>query len=1052
MNLFNTKTIIKNLPKDLSIPSHHLEIINDWSNLIETKKIHNLNEVEVHASFTNQILVNLLGYRIFGQGTDNYTAAREYKVARGSVDLALGQFVGDKKKDVVLAPFELKGATSNLDAIMSGRHKTPVQQAFEYARDIRGCKWVLVSNYIEIRLYAVSETSLVFEQFVINELSQPEKYHKLQLLLNAENFLSGKTEKILEASEIADKDISNSLYEDYKRLRINLISHLINSNPDTDRFELLTAAQKLLDRILFISFAEDKGLIPENCIKKAFEHSDPFNPKPIYDNFKGLFNAVDKGNQVLNIDAYNGGLFRSDSFLDNLSVTDQLCEEFKLLADYDFDSDISVNVLGHIFEQSVTDLEKIIEDINTGVDISSKSVKTKSVSGKRKKSGIVYTPEPITRFIVDNTLGRHLREKFESLFLQFGSYGSNGEVKWGRKKNNELNFWLLWQEELKNIKVVDPACGSGAFIVAAFEYLYPEYQRVNERVSDITGQSTFLDLNKEILNHNLFGVDINAESIEITKLSLWLITAEKGKPLESLDNNFINGNSLGFSEPAPDSNFVWLENFKDIFSNGGFDVVLGNPPYVRMEYLKEIKPWLEEHYEVVSDRMDLYGYFFELGINLLKANGRLAYISSNTFFKTGSAKKLRNVIADNCVIEDIIDFGDLQVFEGVTTYPSIVSLNKKAPQGNVMNIAKIYDNLPDDLIDYFTNNSSKLNQSSLSVSGWNLEAQNVIDLKTKLFGSHRSIKDVYGSPYRGVVTGYNEAFVISEDIKSKLVNEDPNCINLFVPFYEGKDLKKWHVQSRDLYLINIPKGVINIDDYPSVKNWLLPFRDRLEKRATKQEWFELQQAQLAYQPSFKKPKIQYGHFSPEPLFHYSTDGSFSNDKSYILPTEDKYIYGLLNSSVYWFLIKSLCPFVRGGYYEVRAQYIETLPVPNKPENEVISLMAKDIQENVEERYRIESRFKKRMKDLCPEEQDFKINKALNSWWTLDFKTLQKEIKKSFKGEIRLAERDDWEDLFDAQKKKIRDLELVIISKENLLNNEVYKLFDLTSDEIKVIEK
>jgi type I restriction-modification system DNA methylase subunit len=1063
MNLFNKKTITKNLPKDLSIPADHLKVIQDWSSLIETKKIHNLNEVEVHASFTNQIIVNLLGYRIFGQGIDDYTAAREYRVARGAVDLALGNFVGDKKKDNVLAPFELKGAKTNLDAIMQGRHKTPVQQAFEYARDIKGCKWVLVSNYIEIRLYAVSETSLVFEQFFINELSLPEKYHKLQMLLNAKNFLSSNTERLLQASESSDKDISIKLYYDYKRLRSNLITFMVKDNPDYEPVKLVSAAQKLLDRILFISFAEDKGLIPDNCIRRAFEHNDPYNPKPIYDNFKGLFKGVDKGNVTLNIPAYNGGLFAPDPFLDDVLVSDELCEGFKLLADYDFDSDVSVNVLGRIFEQSISDLEKIMVSLKGGQIPESESIKETAVSGKRKTTGVVYTPESITRFIVENTLGRHIKEKFESLFHQFGSYGAKGEVRWGRKKNNERDFWLLWQETLKTIKVVDPAAGSGAFIVAAFEYLYPEYERVNERIVEITGQSTFLDLNKEILNNNLYGVDINEESIEITKLSLWLVTAEKGKPLQTLDKNFITGNSLGVNSSTPDSNFVWKQAFSDIFKEGGFDVVLGNPPYVRQELLGEVKPWLAEKMSVYHGVIDLYAYFFELGIAILKEGGRLSYISSNTFFKTSSGLKLRQHLTQKACIEDIIDFGDLQVFEGVTTYPAIISLIKKPfdLEHNVK-ICKVQDTIPDDLGEYFARSSQKLKQSSLTDMGWQLESQKIIDLKKKVFSSGKSVKSFVGSPYRGVLTGFNDAFIISKAMRDEIVDRDPSSEEIIKPFYEGKDFKKWHAQPRNIYIIMTRRGV-DIDAYPAVKEYLSQYKERLEpkpkdwsagkwggRKAGPYKWFEIQDT-VAYYKSFEKNKIQYAHFCSEPLFHYNTNQAYSNDKSYILPTDDIFLYGLLNSRLYWFLIKSICPFVRGGFYELRAQYIETLPVPDKPENEIISSTAMIIQEYVEKRYQIESRFRNRLKDLCPEEQEFKVNKAIYTWWKLDFIGLQKEIKKSFKGTIKLAERDDWEDLFESQKGKIGELNRLVDSSEQSLDKAVYSLFELTEDEIQIIE-
>jgi type I restriction-modification system DNA methylase subunit len=1062
MPLFNTKTILKYISKNTEIPTIHLGIIAKWKDLIENRTIFNLNEVELHASFTNLIMTQLLGYKMVGQETGGYTVAREYKVARGAVDLALGQFIGDKKKDKVIAPFELKGAKTNLDSIMPGRHKTPVQQAFEYARDIKGAKWVLVSNYLEIRLYAVSETSLVYESFSLASLADPVEYNKFQLLLNEENFLGGKTEQVLLASEESDKDISVKLYHDYKQLRSTLITFMVSDNPEIAPLKLVSAAQKLLDRILFISFAEDKGLIPDNCIRRAFEHSDPYNPKPIYENFKGLFKGVDKGNTPLNIPAYNGGLFAPDTFLDSLNVSDELCEGFKLLSDYDFDSDVSVNVLGRIFEQSISDLEKIIESVSAGEIPKAFTEKKNSVSGKRKTAGIVYTPEAITRFMVDNTLGKHIREKFEVLFQQFGSYGPKGEIKWGRKKKNELNFWLLWQEELKNTKIVDPAVGSGAFIVASFAYLYPEYERVNERIIEITGQATFLDLNKEILNNNLYGVDINEESIEITKLSLWLVTAEIGKPLQTLDNNFMNGNSLGFELRTPDSAFIWKEAFHSIFQQGGFDVVLGNPPYVRQELLGDIKPWLASNMNVYHGVIDLYAYFFEVGIKLLKVGGRLAYISSNTFFKTNAGRSLRKYLTDNARIEDIIDFGDLQVFEGVTTYPAILSFVKlPVEQEHIISICKVQDAIPENLGQYVSQMSQPLKQSSLLESGWQLESQDVIDLKEKLFKSEETIKDTIGSPFRGVLTGYNDAFIIDTETRKKLILADAKSSEIIKPFYEGRDFKKWHAQPRGIFIIMTRRGT-DIDNYPAIKEYLEQYRERLEpkpkdwtgkkwggRKAGPYKWFEIQDT-VAYYKSFEKKKIHYAHFCSEPLFHYNKNGAYSNDKSYILPTDDQFVCGLLNSKVYWFLMRSVCPFVRGGFYELRAQYIETLPVPARPENETISVLASEIQSLVEQRFMIERRFTNRLIDLCPSDVLFNINNALSKWWKLDFAGVIKEIKKSFKGEIRLADRDDWEDYFNQCKEERARLDLTARQKEDQLNEEVYSLFSLTEDEKQIV--
>lgn len=1052
MSLFNNKTLAKHI-KNPTIPEAHQDVIQNWIKQIELGTFNNLNEIQVQGAFTQQIMCKVLGYTDVGEA-DTYNIAREYPIAKGRVDLAIGHFVGEKdnSKNTVIAPFELKGAgTKNLDAIMSGRHKTPVQQAYEYARDIKGVKWVLLSNYVELRLYAISETSLVYEQFFLRDLLDPAEYAKFYLLLSADNFLSGHTEDLLKESNTADKDISDKLYEDYKLLRENMLSYMISDNPDKAPKDLIQPAQKLLDRILFISFAEDKGLIPDNSIRKAYEHQDPYNPRPTYQNFIGLFNSVDKGNVTLGIPAYNGGLFAKDDTLDQLTISNELCEGFKDLAAYDFDSEVSVTVLGRIFEQSIADLEILIESISAGKLPKAKS-KTTSVTGKRKKDGVVYTPDNITQFIVANTLGSYINEQFDLMFADYGKYKPDGTIQWKRGSKVEQQFWYEWQEKLMAIKVVDPAVGSGAFMVAAFDYLHLEYEKINEKLAELTGQRSVLDLNKEVLNNNLFGVDINEESIEITKLSLWLKTAERGKPLESLDANFIAGNSLGFDEPVPNSTFSWQTAFPRIFAEGGFDVVLGNPPYVRMELLKDIKPWLEKKYQVASDRLDLYGYFFELGQKLLKPEGKMAYISNATFFKTGSGETLRRFLLEKLNIEKIINFNDLQVFEGVTTYPAILVLNNnQIKKDNIVRFLDLTESMPENLDLSFEKDAKELFQNQLTVEGWQLQDITSFNLLEKLKSNNLQLSQIYGSPQYGIKTGFNEAFVISEDIKKKLIEEDPNSTDLLKPFLEGKDLKKWHNQSRKLYIIYIPKGEININNYPAIKEWLIVHKERLEKRATKQEWFELQQAQLAYKPSFEGIKIQYAHFCSSPLFHMNTNGAFSNDKSYIIPTSDYYLYGLLNSDVIWYFIKSICPFVRGGYYEVRVQYIETLPIPNKPENEVISKISEECQSTVEARYKCETSFARRLEDLVPEKGIFKLNNKLNSWWELDFVGLQAEIKKAFKGSISLTERNDWQDYFESEQTKRQDLQAKVTLLEDELNKEVYKLFNLTPDEIALIE-
>ncbi|MES9964824.1 MAG: N-6 DNA methylase [Candidatus Sedimenticola sp. 20ELBAFRAG] len=1074
MPIFNNKVLQKHASNLTEIPEDDLAVISSWVEQIKNGSLAKQTEVAIHAPFTSQIMVKLLGYSPYGE-SDQWNISREYGVAGGAVDLALGNFSSDKSSDVVVAPFELKGAkTKDLDAIMAGRHKTPVQQAWDYAKDIKGAEWVLVSNYIELRLYAVSETSLVYEQFFFEDLLDVGEYAKFKLLLSPENLLGEKTQRILKESLEAEKEISNRLYDDYKYLRESMLSKLISDNSSCSPEELIAPAQKLLDRVLFVAFAEDKGLIPNTTIKKAFEHNDPYNPKPIYHNFIGLFNAIDKGNKSLDIPAYNGGLFAHDVFLDKLIVSDSLCEGFKDLAEYDFDSEVSVTVLGHIFEQSIADLEELTETIQSGeVQKVTSRAKSKAVSGKRKKHGVVYTPDNITQFIVVNTLGTHIEELFEQLFKDYGKYKTDGSIQWKKGVKTELKFWYAWQEKMHEIKVVDPACGSGAFLVAAFDYLYAEYEKVNERIAELTGQRSFLDLNKEILNNNLYGVDINEESIEISKLSLWLKTAERGKPLESLDANFIAGNSLGFDEPAPESSFYWKDSFKEIFENGGFDVVLGNPPYVRQEMLSEIKPWLEKNYDVYHGVLDLYGYFFELGSKLLKPNGRMAYISSSTFFKTGSGEKLREYLSSNVLLEKIIDFGDVQVFEGVTTYPAILVFKKLIPSASEkIHILSVKNKVPDNLQLAFEQNKALMTHKQLGNESWQLEDEKLYAVRKKITNGYPKLEKVYDSPLYGIKTGYNEAFVIDSNIRNEIIKGDPKSKEIIKPFLEGKDLKRWHSQSRDLWLIAIPKYWTrkkmdkNNDEqvsdaeawewfsgnYPELARWLLRFETKARKRGDKGEfWWELRAC--AYYDKFESPKIFYPDITDSSKFHRDIKGSYSGNTGYFLPIDEEGLTSYLNSSLIWFFLTGICDSVRGGFFRMFTQNIHEIPIPAGFSSKKYSFadLEKKLHDKTKERYKCESGFSRRLVDLCPEEQKFKINKKLESWWLLDFTDLQKEIKKAFKGSIPVSERNDWQDFFENEKNKRDMLNNEAVELESVLNKEVYELFKLTEEEIELIE-
>ena len=1067
MNVFHPRVLQKALAfYDQQIPEPQAAIVRDWRDSITSGAILKQKETALHGHFIQKILIEILGYSGFGSAPE-WTLQREQQIAKGSVDVALGRFGADVPH--IAAVCELKGAkTKDLDAIMAGRHKSPAQQAWEYAMDAPGAKWVLVCNYVELRLYAVGYGRQAYECWMLERLTEPREYARFRLLLSARNVLGERTAGLLQESDKIDKEITAALYQDYKSLRQHLIASLRRDNPQIDMLDVIAYAQIILDRMLFIAFAEDKGLLPEHTLARAYEHRDPYNPRPIWENFQGLFRAINEGNTALNIPGYNGGLFHADALPPQLQVHDEVCRAFKDIGEYDFASEVSVTILGHIFEQSITDLEALQAEAKGETPVS---------AGKRKKEGVVYTPDAITRFIVKKTLGGYIGEQFDALWRQWADRRKKSGEQAGewRTAKDEIAFWRAYQERLRTLKVVDPACGSGAFLVAAFEFLHEEYTRVNARLADLIGQPDLFDLDKEILNQNLYGVDVNAKSIEITKLSLWLKTAKYGKELNSLDHNLRVGDSLidslsvdpGVKTPG----FQWPAAFPDVFAQGGFDVVLGNPPYVRQEFISRLKPALQQQYAVYNGVADLYTYFYERGLKLLKPDGKLGYISSSTFFKTGSGKNLRRFLAEQATIESVVDFGDLQIFEGVTTYPAIIVVaNTQPAEEHELQFLQLKNTPEDDLNKAFVNNAASMLQTGLNEKSWRLEDDLLAQLREKIIVDKKNLKKVYHSPYRGILTGLNEAFVIDKSTRDRILAKNSNSDHILKKFIEGKDLQKWHIEPRALWLILFPCGWTtehsNITEvieawswlkieHPAIAEHLEPYAAKAQKRWDKGEfWWELRVC--GYYKEFERHKIIYPEMSQGAKFSIESQNLYSNNKVFLIPSSDWYLLGILNSTVIWFYLFGICSALRGGVWrlELRSQYIETIPIPDATDSQkaAIADLAQHCQETAEARYAIQEAVRRRIPDLCPADRKPKLNTKLKNWWTLDFKTFRKDVKKCFKADIPLTERNEWDAWLTAERAKIEDFSRTLDTLETDLNQQVYALFDLTAEEIAVIEE
>ena len=955
--LFQKKSL-KNALVKFKFPSdleQRHQIMIKWVEALNSGTLNQVKEISLHGDFLKDIFQNVLGYSsIITGGGKIWEIHAEQTIADGggSADAAVGFFTATennkgkvKLQGKVVAPIELKGTKDDLDRPAPGRKESAVDQGWRYANYTPDCHWIIVSNYRELRLYHTNKTPAYYEQFLLTNLADFAEFKRFYLLLCRENFLPIKDlstiDRLLVTSEEAQEDITKQLYEEYKQVRLNIVKDFrfrFGSKlhiPNRDQV-LIEKAQKILDRILFIAFCEDRGLLPEKTISKAYNSKDIYHPRPIWENYQAVFRWVDQGNQDPPIPGYNGGLFQHDPILDQLlDIPDSLCGQLQQLTRFDFDSEVSVDILGRIFEQSITDLEEL------KADVAKQEFDKKQ--GKRKKLGVFYTPAYITQYIVEVAIGGYLQKREDELRqrLKIGEFIDTAE-----NQKREIEFWQSYRDEvLVKTRVLDPACGSGAFLIAAFDYFAGQYQRVNDNLRFLkyeTLENTELD--KTILSNNLFGVDLSPESVEITKLSLWLKTATQGKTLTYLDDNIKIGNSIINDAKITDLPFNWETEFSQVFADGGFDIVIGNPPYIRQELLSPFKPYLQENYQTYDGVADIYIYFYEKGLNLLKPGGIISYIVTNKWLRSGYGESLRRFFCQSSVFEQIIDFGHAPIFEDADTFPCIIAA-RKSEVSNTDNENKsvLVCDVPREelkninLIQYVQNpeNSFTIPWSRFSTHAWSLEPPAVDDLMRKIQRVGVPLKEFAGvKPYYGIKTGFNEAFLIDNATKNKLVQADPKCAEIIKPYLRGQDIKRWCPAWENLWMIFV-KWDCPINNYPSVLSWLEQHRKGLELRPEVKQgrypWYALSRYGSDYWQLFEQPKIIYQEIQTFPVYALDNSGLFGNNKIFILPTQDLFILGLLNSPLIWWYSHRVFTKMLSDAISPMGYLFETLPIAQPTE-------------------------------------------------------------------------------------------------------------------------
>jgi type I restriction-modification system DNA methylase subunit len=800
--------------------------------------------------------------------------------------------------------------------------------------------------------------------------------------------------------------VTKQFFERY-RAHFEQAEQRITGVSSADARRLFT--QKLFNRLLFLVFLERKGWLTFQgrtdylrALWDAHQQERLTDPAATFyrNRLKLLFfaglntphdvNVVDITHQgvlaerIGQVPYLNGGLFEEEAADrdDAITVPDDALEgpltdlfyafNFTVSESTPFDIEVAVDpeMLGKIFEELVTG---------------------------RHESGSYYTPRPVVAFMCREGLKGYLTARLpheppEVIACFVDERGAA-----------DLHDPEAALEALKAVRVCDPACGSGAYLLGMLQEILS--LRTGLFAARQVDATTTYRRKLELIQSNLYGVDVDPFAVNIARLRLWLSLAvdfdgDTPEPLPNLDYKLEVGDSLVAPDPSgglqPDmlrqqaiddyfhlkeaylrshgeekltlreqvqaqkqqiatwtrgttqvQGFDWQVEFAEVFADGGFDVVVANPPYVRQELIKEIKPALKPIYsEVYTGTSDLYVYFYARALQMLRPGGMLVFISSNKWFRAGYGKKLRQHLAAQTRIHSITDFGDLPVF-GATAYPVIFVGQKGESDGAVrFTPVKTLEPPYPDVLMLVQEQGQPLPPEAIQGENWHLESAAAVRLMAKLRTAGTPLGEyVQGRFYRGILTGLNDAFVVDRATRDWLIAEHPSSAEVLKPFLRGKDVKRWRAAFADKYLIRIESSEnkqhlwsgkpeqqaerIFAKTYPAIHGWFEQFRERLINRYDQGHYFWELRA-CAYWQEFDKTKIIYPDIASEPRFATDTNGFYSGDTTFYTPTNDFFLIGVLNSILTTFFYMGLSSQVRGGYLRFKTQYVSQIPIPDAP--------------------------------------------------------------------------------------------------------------------------